>query len=61
MYTNASGVEVAYYGSATGEPRPSSELSELAWFAKSELPWGEMFDSCPVIVRQLADRGILFD
>ena len=61
VYTNASGVEVAYYGSATGEPRPSSELSELAWFAKSELPWGEMFDSCPVIVRQLADRGILFD
>ena len=61
VHTNASGVEVAYYGSATGEPRPSSELRELAWFAKSELPWGEMFDSCPVIVRQLADRGLLFD
>ena len=60
VYTTASGVEIAYYGSATGEPRPGSELSELAWFAKSELPWGEMFDGCPVLVGMLADRGILF-
>ena len=60
VYTTASGVEIAYYGSATGEPRPGSELSELAWFAKSELPWGEMFDGCPVMVGKLADRGILF-
>ncbi len=60
VYTTASHVEVAYLGSATGEPRPSSEMSELAWFAKSELPWGEMFDSCPLSVRKLADREILF-
>ena len=35
-------------------------MSELRWFARSELPWGEMFDSCPLSVRKLADRGILF-
>ena len=60
VYTAANHVEVAYWGSSTGEPRPSSEMSELEWFARSELPWGEMFDSCPLSVRKLADRGVLF-
>ena len=60
VYTTANHVEVAYFGSSTGEPRPSAEMSELAWFARSELPWGEMFDSCPLSVQKLADRGLLF-
>ena len=60
VYTAANHVEVAYWGSSKGEPRPSSEMSELRWFANSELPWGEMFDSCPLSVRKLVDRGVLF-
>lgn len=60
VYTTANHVEVAYFGSSTGERRSSAEMSELTWFAKSELPWGEMFDSCPSSVRKLADRGLLF-
>jgi len=27
-----------YFGSPAGDPQPGSEMSELAWFAKSELP-----------------------
>jgi hypothetical protein len=35
-------------------------MSELRWFAASELPWGEMFDSCTTSVTHLAERGLVF-
>jgi len=60
VYTGTGHVEVAYHGHAMGEATPTSEFPELRWFAASELPWGEMFDSCPVSVEQLVERGIVF-
>ena len=60
IYTGSRHIEVTYHGVASGEPVPTSELPELRWFAASELPWGEMFDSCPVSVEQLVERRLLF-
>ena len=60
VYTGTGHVEVAYHGEAVGEATPTSEFPELRWFAASELSWGEMFDSCPVSVEQLVERGIVF-
>ncbi len=60
VYSGTGHVEVAYHGEAGGEAMPTSEFPELRWFGASELPWGEMFDSCPVSVEQLVERGIVF-
>jgi ADP-ribose pyrophosphatase YjhB (NUDIX family) len=61
VYTGSTHIEVAYHGEAEGDPRPTTEMSELRWFAASELPWGEMFDSCATSVTHLAERGLVFD
>ena len=61
VYTGSSHIEVAYYGEAAGDPSTTEELSELRWFAASELPWGEMFDSCTTSVTHLVERALVRD
>ena len=61
VYTGSSHIEVAYHGEAAGDPVPTAEMSEFGWFAASELPRGEMFDSCTTSVTHLAERGLLQD
>lgn len=60
VYTGSSHIEIAYYGSAHGEPSPSAEFPELNWFAGSQLPWTELFDSCETSVTLLQERGVIF-
>jgi ADP-ribose pyrophosphatase YjhB (NUDIX family) len=60
IYTGTSHIEVAYHGEAPGTPTPTEEFPELRWFAQSNLPWGEMFDSCTTSVELLAERRVIF-
>lgn len=60
VYTGETAIEVAYHGAAPGSPVPTVEFPELRWFAGSELPWGEMFDSCTTSVDLLSERRIVF-
>jgi len=60
VYTGTSHIEIAYHGEAGGEAMPTGEFPELRWFAASELPWGEMFDSCSTSVELLTERRIVF-
>ena len=60
IYNGTRHIEVAYHGEAAGQPMPTSEFPELAWFSAGELPWGQMFDSCTTSVETLAERGLLF-
>jgi ADP-ribose pyrophosphatase YjhB (NUDIX family) len=60
VYTGSTHIEVSYHGEAAGEPSPTAEMSEFGWFAASELPWGEMFDSCTTSVTHLAERRLIW-
>lgn len=60
IYNGARHIEVAYHGQAAGEPTPTAEFPELQWFSATDLPFGEMFDSCTTSVERLAERGLLF-
>lgn len=55
---DAGQVVVAFQGEAEGEAEARSEVSEVGWFAPSEIPWGEIaFDTTTEALRALILEG----
>lgn len=52
-------VHVSYAGATAGEPRALHETSEVRWFARDEIPWGELFEDSVDPMRDLLARGLV--
>jgi ADP-ribose pyrophosphatase YjhB (NUDIX family) len=59
LFSQTSHVEACYVGESDDEPRPTAEMSELRWFSRDELPWPDLFDTCPTAVRLLIERNLI--